>query len=330
MLVFLAPIRANSEATNALVINGAPISIAEYHRQIEHERTAVIQLFNDTHNLEFGPAFWDHREGGTTPRKMLQRKTTERLVREKVQQLLFQELGLLTNISHAAFLEYHTNLNRALTAAVQQGRVVYGPTNFTAHQLYGHWMESLKLQAKQRLSAERLHATDKELRSFYARTKTTYRMPDVASWEVTTFRSGTDRGKSVELSVREALARLNSGGSVGELASTNSRPESSVSHQHYENLDNDRLSEVFADEKVFTKVRLLKPGPAIPLALADGSWVVVKCLSRTSGKIRPYEVVQERVRARLLDQSYERPVDELARKARVEVNQQVLDALPIE
>ena len=118
---------------------------------MEQERAGVVAYFKAQHNLDYGQDYWNHEVAGTTPKAALQQKTVDRLVHEKAEQLLFQELGLVQDIRYATFLEQLEKTNRNREQAAKEGKVVYGPIRYTQLQFYGHWKATLRAQATEQL-----------------------------------------------------------------------------------------------------------------------------------------------------------------------------------
>jgi hypothetical protein len=135
-----------------LTVNNYPVSCEEFMWFMQQQRAGVFQYVKTKCNLDYGKDFWDKPCDGTTPKAMLQKQTIEKIVSEKVKQLLFKELGLVRDISYSAFLDDLEKVNREREKAVQRKQVIYGPIRYTQLQYYGHWMATMQIQAKEILT----------------------------------------------------------------------------------------------------------------------------------------------------------------------------------
>jgi len=151
-----------------LTVNGEGVTQEEYCWFMQQERAAVFRHVNAAYDLDPDRNFWDQDCDGITPRDMLLNSTTERVVREKVEQALFKEFGLVEDIRHAAFLAHLEQLNQQRQKAVDEGQVIYGPVQYTPLQYYGHWKATMQLRAKEKLR-EKTSGTSDDLDAEYNR-----------------------------------------------------------------------------------------------------------------------------------------------------------------
>ncbi len=317
----------------AVVVNHQAVSRDEFLWFAEQERAGVIAFFKGRYNLEYGPDYWERKVGGTTPRAVLQQKTIERLLREKVEQSLFQELGLVQDIRYAAFLQQLEKSNRDREQAAKQGKVVYGPTRYSQLQFYGHWKATLRAQATEKLAQQRWPATEELLRQFYADNRTLFRAPPSATLEVVTVQTSripplNNRAEPVQSVARKLLSQLKAGGALPDLLHDRSEEDAvKVSWRRLEELNADRLSELFPDEGQIKQVLALAPKDSALLTDSDTQARVVRCVGKVLGTDRPYEAVRAQVKERWLSQRYERHLADLAGQAQLQINQAVIDAL---
>jgi hypothetical protein len=305
-----------------LTINQHDVSRPEFIWFMEQERTGVFEYFKSTCNLEVGKDFWTHDCAGTTPRALLQARTVDRLTREKVEQILFQELGLIEDFRYSNFLENLEKLNRQREEADRKGEVIYGPVRYTQLQFYGHWKATLQLEAKKKLARDKPVATDQELRAFYDTVKEKFRTPTTMSLEIVSLRS------SGGLPVEAIQADLDKGQTPQEVAQRfNRSAEVAASTRRFDAIDNDRIGELFQTEEDFAKVAALAPGKCVAIAAASGEVEIVRCLSRNGGEIPTFEAARSRVAARYPDVQYNRLIDRRVKSALVQTNPKVIDAL---
>ena len=317
----------------ALTVNGYEVSREEFRWFMEQERGGVFRHFKTRHNLEDGKDFWTHEMGGTTPKAMLQSNTVARVTREKAEQILFLELGLVQDIRYAAFLAQLEKLNQEREQAARQGRTVYGPVRYTQIQFYQHWKATLRAQAREKLAEDRWPPREEDLRKFYDENRAPFRALPLSTLEVVTVQARKkpatgERAEAVQSAAGSILEKLRAGGSLSNVLKEQPKGEAlDVSGQRFEEINADRLGELFPDEGQVKAVLALAPGKTVLLVGPDREVRVVRCLGRTSGEVRPYEAVRQQVRERWLAQQYDRHLERLAGQVKVQVHQEALDAL---
>jgi hypothetical protein len=322
-----------SDQDVVLRINTHPVSHAEFRWFMEQERAGVVAFFMAQHNLEYVEGFWNHDVGGTTPKAILRKRTVDRLVQEKVEQILFQELGLVQDIRYAAFLEQLERSNREREQAAKEGKGVYGPIRYTQLQFYGHWKATFRAQAAEKMAQKQWPATEDSLRKFYGDHRSLFRAPPSASLEVVTVQAGRklpagNRADSVQSAARKVLARLKAGEVLPGLLKDQSESEDvKVSGQRLEEINADRMCELFPAEDQLKTVLALAPGESALLTDSEAQIRVVRCLGKAPGEDRAFEAVQRQVRDRWLGQKYDRHLERLAAQAQVQLNQEAVDRL---
>jgi hypothetical protein len=317
----------------ALVINQHEVSREEFRWFMEQERGGVFRHFKTRHNLEDGRGFWTHEIEGTTPKAMLQSNSVARITREKVEQILFRELGLVQDISYATFLAQLERLNEERERAAKLGRTVYGPVRYTQLQYYQHWKATLRAQAGEKLAEKQWAPREEDLRKFYNENRDLFRVLPLSTLEVVTVQArkkpaAAERADAVRSAAGMIRARFQAGSTLADVLKGrwgDDRIE--VSGQRFEEINADRLGELLPDEEELKAVLALAPGGTVLLVDSDAGARVVRCLGKTAGEARPYEAVQRQVRERWLAQQYDRHIERLVSQAKVQVNQEALDAL---
>ena len=313
----------------ALVVNGHEVSGEEFRWFMEQERGGVFRYFKTKHHLEDGQGFWGHEIEGTTPKAVLQSNSVVRISREKVEQILFQELGLVKDISYTAFLAQLDKLNEERGEAARQGRAVYGPVRYTQLQFYEHWKARLRVQAKEKLADKQWAPSAQELRRFYDEHQALFQAQPSFNLEVVTVRAHNEADTGTVRSAAEGvLARLKAGSALTNLLKEPPPGDNvRISRRQFVDISADRLGELFPEEKQVEVVLALPPGGTVLLVCSDGEARVVRCLAQQAGEVRPYEAVQSQVRERWVDQQYERHLERRARQAKVKVNREAVAAL---
>ena len=317
----------------AMTVNQHAIAMDEFQWFMEQERAGVFADCKARCNLEDGPRFWDQDCEGTTPRKMLLQRTINRVTQEKIEQIEFQELGLISDCRYSSFLEYLAKSNREREQAVKDGHVVYGPVQYTQLQFYGHWMASLRIQAKAKVARGTLALTEQSLRSYYYENRNQFKSTPTTSLEMITIQTiaGSDSGNGMarlKSVAQEIASRLDSGQVPEHVVRVYAgRADITLSQRRFDHLDNDRIGELFAGSENATKVLALAPGQSAVIILDGHSLEVVQCGSKTGGDYLPFEMVKDRVKARCLDGQYGQLLRCKVQAADVQVNQRAVDLL---
>ena len=317
-----------------LFVNGYAVSIEEFRWFMQQERAGVFQYVKTRYNLDYGKGFWDHNCEGTTPKAILHKRTIEHGVSEKVQQILFKELGLIQDTSYSVFLDNLEKLNREREKAVQQKRVIYGPVRYTQLQYYGHWMANLQIQAKEKLSQEQFGVTEQKLRAFYDEHKDEFfKKAGTITLEMVTMQAErqSDSGENSELletTAGEIFSKIKGGQGIEQIMQEYvDRKDIKVSCCRFDEINDDRLSEIFTDSENFKKVKAMVPGQSVKLSASGSTLHIAKCISKTSGSYLPYENIKAVVKTKYLDQKYDQLVGDMVKKADIEINQKILEKL---
>jgi hypothetical protein len=332
-LASAAPVPASGVEPSAMAVDGHQVSQAEFRWYMELERGVVFHYFNTQFHLEDGKAFWEHEFGGTTPRAMLRSNTVARIVREKVEQIILQSLGLAPDISYAAFLAQLDKTNQEREHAARQGKAVYGPVRYTPLQFYEHWKATLGIEARAKLGAQRWHPPAEELKQFYEQNRDLFRALPTYSLEVVAIRAAEDpgagnRASAVQNASSIILSNLLPGRSLPDVLKSQPRNDLlTISGKRLDNLNADRLAELFTGEQNLNAVRNLAPGEATAITDSDAQIRVVRCVGKTGETQRPYEAVQPQVRERWLAQQYQAYLKDRVSQAQVKLNEKVIEAL---
>ncbi len=108
-------------------VNGDEVGVEEFRWFAGEERAGVIRYFQQKHQAGLEKGFWTRKYGGEIPREVLETNTVRRVIREKTEQGLFRELGLLEDTRFSSFLAALEKTNAEREQAVKSGRVVFGP-----------------------------------------------------------------------------------------------------------------------------------------------------------------------------------------------------------
>jgi hypothetical protein len=131
---------------------------------MRQERAAVFHRVRETCNFDYEKGFWDRPCEKSTPGSLLLDRAMARAVREKVELLLFQRVGLLEDSSAPGSTPSLEALNAARAANEAAGVPTFGPLPYSKLQYRGHWMARTRIAATERL-VERGFITPTEMGS---------------------------------------------------------------------------------------------------------------------------------------------------------------------
>jgi hypothetical protein len=165
------------EGAAAMQIGGTIVTAEEYRWAMEQERFKVFRRVRERCGLEHGPGFWRADCNGTTPLDMLHALTVERIHRERTEEALFAELGLLPAEPGGTRATELDRQNRLRTGMAARGAAIYGPVMYSRAQYDAHRTAILRQKAKEKLGAGILLADESTLREFHLAHLTEYGKP---------------------------------------------------------------------------------------------------------------------------------------------------------
>lgn len=150
-------------------LDGEPITLAEYELFIDEARSEVLDevlALDDT--ILVDDSFWSSPlKDGRIPGEMLREKALEAAKTKKAIQILYQEAGLLQDISHTAFMKDFKEENKRRKKAKANGEPVYGPVEMDALSYWENFVEHTEGTYQLTLQATSPLPDDSRLKQFY-------------------------------------------------------------------------------------------------------------------------------------------------------------------
>ena len=321
-----ADVADDSDNLSVLTVDGHSVHLDEFTWFMHRERAAVFRKVSADFSLNSETNFWDQDCNGVTPREILLEKTVESVVREKAEQLLFKELGLVDDIQHSVFLERLEKLNAQRQKAVEAGKVIYGPVQYSARQYYSHWMATMKIKAKDQLRKEQPELEETQLRNYYAQKKDQYRSPDCWTVDVLMMKElvgNRAQGQGMKAVAEEIVLKVGQEREMETISLDYKESEEvQVTFSHLEKMDEDRLGEWFMEESLS-----LKPGQVIRLPKSKGEIWIAKVISFFPSDYMPFEQIRDHLKSGCLDDAYEKMIRKRVRDAHIEINQQIMNEI---
>jgi hypothetical protein len=329
------PSSAQSPVTTVLVVNGLTVPREEFLQALQEERPGVVATVQDQHGLPLDERFWTRPIGRTTAREMLLARAVSRVTLEKVEQLLFVELGLLADASYASFQAEVERGNRERAAAFAEGRPVYGPISYTPEQYLRERASRLRIKAQESLARDRLTASDAQLSAYYRQHSARYTASATSSWELVTLSAAPDARDSVQSNLdriaRDMLTRMRSGATAQDISrDPRLTGDLEIAAVRLSEVPDDRLAEVVSSEEGLKVMQGLAPGAVAVLPGAAGTRVIAKCTARQPASRRPFEDVRPQVRREWLQEQYDALLAERVARADVRVDRAQLALIAVQ
>ncbi|HET6293894.1 MAG TPA: peptidylprolyl isomerase [Kribbella sp.] len=214
------------------------------------------------------------------------------VVRFKVVQQQAQQRGLIGYVDYAGFLSDVQRKNSSNEQAIQDGKAVYGVSQYQPSTYLSYLESSLQHSLQQALVAEkRIAPSESDLRAFYDQRKEQY-------------------AKKVD-TISLALVRPSAPVQTITIDDQNAYTYSKYRSALYE-----------------VAVRL-KPGQTGPVVGdTEGGALLARCISRKSAGYKTFQQVREEITQRFTDEQFQRYLDSLTTAAEVVVSPRLRDLLP--
>ncbi len=338
-ITLLAPAE---KPVSVMTLNGEPVDLREYRLILNRHRSEVYNDFN----LKYGAAdsvnFWTTAYAGQTPLDQLKQVTLQDLTSIKVQQLLARQYQVMIALtpqgpflaadpSYAVFLKNLEAENERRQAAVKKGEPIYGPTQFDEDTFQRYLFSKMVEQLQQQLSAGDWKPSSATLEALYAeRKETAYRKEDTVQFESFCWPYAKPEGEVTAESKHEAQLKLE------EISAQLSQSNFKEIAQRYpvryaqETLDDSTANVDFKYRPILTEqVRSLPVGGVSQIFENDEGDAL--CLVTVNGRqiagYRPFDEVRDQVQAQYIEEKYAALVEQLAREAKIEINQKVYEEI---
>jgi hypothetical protein len=161
----------DSSSTILATVNGEPICAGEYNLVSPRFKAQVIQEYRSKFNLNYDDQFWNNTTYGISPATALKKKVLAALIEIKLQQIQAKKLGIIEDISYSGFLKSLTRENESRKKAIQNQKVIFGPTQYTDQVYYDYLFSNMVIKLKLALSKNGLQISDSTLKSIYEKQK---------------------------------------------------------------------------------------------------------------------------------------------------------------
>ncbi|WP_152394744.1 hypothetical protein [Paenibacillus guangzhouensis] len=175
MLIGIAAWRMTSYASGddvVFTIDQAKVTEGEFELFLQNYKALTTSYFKRTYNADYDENFWNSTYNGENPLDYAKRKAMDDLKQVKIEQMLMQEQGIVSDISFAAFLKQFKKENEERQEKVRKGEPIYGPQQYGASEYYSYvqnmnrqrWMDSLTKEAMNTQSEKTLQSMYEEMK----------------------------------------------------------------------------------------------------------------------------------------------------------------------
>lgn len=283
----------NLAAENALIrpvatVNGEPVETREFLMVAQRSRYLNLTLSE------------------------LKEKALQECVRIKVQQKLGIDNGLMTSAAYTDFLKSFDEENQRRREAMNAGKVVYGPEQYTEDAYYSVSFSDMVYKLKEKLTFE---VSQEEIEDYYNSevAKGTYKVPDTVVVNAASLPVSDDNVKIMD----KVKAEINKTGNFTETCEKYGlNIEKKTLDQSTQKEDNSPMNITFTNEAAS-----LSPDQVSEVFISTDSYYILECLSVTDNGTYSLEEADDRIMEYLEEQKYEEYINQLAESAEVVINE---------
>jgi len=151
------------------------VTQGEFELFLQNYKALTTSYFKRTYNVDYNEDFWKSTYNGENPLVYAKQKAIDELQRVKIEQILMQEQGIVSDISFAAFLKQFKKENEERQEKVSNGEPIYGPQQYGASEYYSYvqnmnrqrWVDSLTKEAMNSQSEKTLQSIYEEMKQAY-------------------------------------------------------------------------------------------------------------------------------------------------------------------
>lgn len=311
---------------SVVTVDGCPVHLDEFSWFMQQERAAVFRAVTADYPLDSEANFWDQDCDGMTPRKILLENTVAKVVREKCEQLLLKEWGLIDDIRYSVFIEYLKELNDQRQKAAEAGKVIFGPVQYSPRQYYSHWMATMQIKAKDKLRKEQPDQHEAQLRDYYNQKKQQYKRAAAWTLEILVVRNKEDASSQrigIESVAEDIMLK---GRQERALAAIPMDYQGSkypqVSFRRVEQMDVGRLGALFPEDH-----QSPAPGRMVQFSMSKDEVWIVKYITFSPSDYLPYEQIRHRLESGFINEVYDRMIQQRIQDAHIEINHKAMDQI---
>ena len=138
------------------MVNGEKVTFDEVQFFFGHHRSKVYQHFHKVHGVTDFAGFWKIGTsfGEESPLGMLKDMAMRDIIQTRIQLQLARDEGLLRDTSFQALMNLREQENLRREKALQSGRVIYGPREYSESVFFDYIITNLVIRLKEQLNEQ--------------------------------------------------------------------------------------------------------------------------------------------------------------------------------
>ncbi len=164
-------------------VNGEPISIQLFQRQISLNRSVVYSYFHKKYKIDNPSKFWTTQYDKEVPAEVIKKKAIDDCVEIKLQHILAKDKGIIPDITYKTFLENLKQENIRRKKVLTQNGVIYGPEQYTEKTYFDYIFSNMQIKLKTKLGQDTFHISNDELQNFHESRKSKNANPNKVIFE---------------------------------------------------------------------------------------------------------------------------------------------------
>lgn len=150
-------------------VNGKEISQGLFMERVRENRAGTYAYFQEKYGVDEEADFWNKEFGGEVPAEFLKQQALDDCVFIMVQQEMALEKGIISDMSYDSFLQDLKNENERRKQAISQGKVIYGPVEYTEENYFTYVFSNMVIELKRAMAQELMPEDEEIYREYQSR-----------------------------------------------------------------------------------------------------------------------------------------------------------------
>ena len=238
-------------------------------------------------------AFWEKEFDGITPCDRLEEIISDELKYNYTLKQLGEELEVTEPYTFSSMMESMDEENEERSEQLDEEGEIYGLTSYDESTWYDYWYSNLETQVRNALIEDEIEVSEEECRAYYDENKSEYTYEtgvDIIYAEVTdTSEDGNDTSWQTAMQIAKAME---AGCDAEEL-------EEEFPEAYFEELALNSLDTQEGNSGIYSlrweTASSMQEGEVCSPYEQEGTYCVIKCLSREENQAVSYEDVESRI-----------------------------------
>lgn len=303
-------------------LDGHPVTRDELIFHMKRLAPTVQNELRTTYHLQ-GTFTWSAMTGKRTALQRLEDRAFDEVREDRTTLLLAEEQGLIDSADFADLEAERTKENASRAQDIAAGRTVYGVSQFSPEEYYGHRLTELTTGLKTRLAktpGDPLHVTDAEVRKAFDADQ------DAWSANATTYRYSrlvVQVPKNASAAHVSALQRRVQ--AAGRLSAVSGEPDAELTTGTYDGSGSTGLNT--HDQDLMSVLGELEPGRISPPVTGTGQLTFYQLDSKKTDEDKAFKEYAQRIRQSLVDKKFTAFLQRRADDASLDVDASAVAAI---